>query len=114
MSYTSSHREEILDQYIFFKSTHKLALDSNNPYFYCIPPKKITGKFTIIRGICKFSQPGLISSMKYEEKLSHTNLNPKRIYLYIMDLIFNDWKHIFRNETYQRPLFKPLRQQPMH
>ena len=52
--------------------------------------------------------------MKYEEKLSHTNLNPKRIYLYIMDLIFNDWKHIFRNETYQKPLFKTLRQQPMH
>ena len=39
----------------------------NSPYFYCIPPKNI---------IDKFLQTGLISSMRFEEKLGHTNFNP--------------------------------------
>ena len=60
----------------------------------------------IIRDICKFLQSGLISSMRFEEKLGHTNLNPERIYLYIMDLICNDSEHIFRDKTSQKCLFK--------
>ena len=36
--------------------------------------------------------------MRFEEKLGYTNRNPERIYLYIMDLIRSDWKHIFENE----------------
>ena len=68
------------------------SFDSNTPIFTVSHPK--INKFTIIRDICKFLQLGLIFSMRFEEKLGHTNLKPKRIYLYIMDLIFNDWKHI--------------------
>ena len=39
--------------------------------------------------------------MRSEEKLGHTNLNPEIIYLYIIDLIRNDWKHILRNDWKQ-------------
>ena len=65
-------------------------------YFFCIPHKKITDQFTIIRIIRKFLLSGLISSMRSDEKLGHTNLNPEIIYLYIIDSIYNDWKHILR------------------
>ena len=44
--------------------------------------------------------------MRFEEKLGHTNLNPERIFLYIIDLIYNNWKHILRNETSQKIFFK--------
>ena len=32
--------------------------------------------------------------MKFKEKLGHAKLNPESIYLYIMDLICNDSKHL--------------------
>ena len=32
--------------------------------------------------------------------------NLERVYLYIMDVIRYDWKHILKNETSQKPLFK--------
>ena len=41
--------------------------------------------------------------MRFEEKLGHTKLNSEK---YIMDLIRNDWKHILRNESSQKPLLK--------
>ena len=44
--------------------------------------------------------------MRFEEKLDHTNLNPKIIYLHIMGFIGNDWKHIPRNETSEKSVFK--------
>ena len=96
---SSTHIEEILDQPVFQTPFSKLYFYSNNPYFYCIPPKNITDNFTIIRDICKFLQTDLISTMRFEEKLGLTNLNPERIDLYIMDLIRNDWNYILRNES---------------
>ena len=65
-----------------------------------------TACICVTKGICKFFQSGLISSMRFEEKLDHTNLNPKIIYLHIMGFIGNDWKHIPRNETSQKSVFK--------
>ena len=62
-------------------------------------------RFTIIRDICKFLQTGHVYSMRFEEKLGHTNLNPGRMYLFTVDLIRNHSKHILRNETYQKCLF---------
>ena len=44
--------------------------------------------------------------MRFEEKLGHSNLNPEKIYLYILNLIRNDSKHILRNETSQKYLFR--------
>ena len=80
----------------------------NSTFTLCIPSENITEEFTTIRDICKSRQTGLISSMRFEEKLGHTNLNPERIYLYIMGLIQNDWKHILRNKTSQKSHIKTI------
>ena len=60
----------------------------------------------MIRVIWKFLQPGLISSMRFEEELGHTKLSLERISLHILDLLCNAWKHILGNETFQKLLFK--------
>lgn len=44
--------------------------------------------------------------MRIEEKLNHTHLNPERSNTFVMDLIPNDPKHVIKNETSQRSLFK--------
>lgn len=44
--------------------------------------------------------------MRFEGKLGSTNLKPKRIYLYIMNLIRNHWEHILRNESSQKSFLK--------
>ena len=79
---------------------------SNNPYFYCIPLKNITDKFAIIQDICKFLQTDIISSLRFEEKPNHTKLDPKRMFLYVIDLILNVRKDIPRNESSQKSLLK--------
>ena len=58
---------------------------------------------TIIRGLCRFLQPGLISSMTVEEKLGLSNVNHKIIYKLILYLICNDLKQILRSETSPLP-----------
>ena len=80
----------------------------NNASFYCILPKNITDKFITNQDVCKFLQICLISSMRFEKKLGHTDLNLERMYLCMIDLVRNDWKHILRNETSQKFLFKTL------
>ena len=60
---------EILDQPIFLKPRNKLDISYDNPYFYCIPSRNISDKFTIIRDLCRFILPGLISSTAFDEKL---------------------------------------------
>ena len=50
-----------------------MNFSSNNPYFYSIPTKNITDKFTIIRDLCQFLQSGLISYTRFEEKLGHSS-----------------------------------------
>ena len=66
--------EEILEQLIFLNPHIKLDFNSNNPYFYSIPTKNITEKFTIIRDLCQFVQSDLclISYTRSEEKLGHS------------------------------------------
>ena len=83
-----------------------MEMSSDNPYFYCIPPRNISGKFTIIRDLCRFLQPGLISSTTFDEKLGFPTANHKRIYKLIMDLTPNDWKHLLRTEFSQKSLLK--------
>ena len=59
-SSTPTHVKEIFEQPIVLNLYTKLYFSSNNPYIYSILPKNITDKFTIIRNICRFFQPGLI------------------------------------------------------
>ena len=101
--------EEILDQLIFLNPHTKLGFSSDNPYFYCIPPRNISDKFTIIRDLFRFLQPGLISSTIFDEKLGFPTGNLKRILIYklIMDLIPNNWKHLLNKAlTSQKSLLK--------
>ena len=54
-----------------FKQIHqsRLSLMSDNLYFYSIPTRNIWDKFTIIRDhLCRFLQPGLISSTTFLKK----------------------------------------------
>ena len=53
---TPTSIEEILDQPLFLNPHTKLDFNSDNPYFYCIPPKNISDKFTTIRETCRFLQ----------------------------------------------------------
>ena len=80
---------------------------SDNPYFYCIPTRNISDKFTTIRDLFRFLQPGLISSTTFDEKLGFPTGNHKRIPIYklIMDLIPNNWKHF---EAFQKSFLKTL------
>ena len=72
---TCTDIEEILDQPIFWNPVTKMDTDSSTPIFTVSHPR--INKFTIIKDICKFLQLGLISSVRFEEKLGHTNLNLK-------------------------------------
>ena len=71
--------EEILEQLIILYSHAKLNF-SSNPYFYSIPPKNITDKFTIIRNVCIFLQPGLISYTRFEKKSPFSLFHGKFLY----------------------------------
>ena len=83
--------EEIIDQPLCLNPRTKLDFNSDNPYFYCIPPKNISDKFTIIRNICRFLQPGFICSRSFEEKLDLPTANHIQIYKAIAELIPKDW-----------------------
>ena len=98
--------EEILDHPIFLNPHTKLDFSSDKPYFYCIPPRNISDKFTIIKDLCRFLQPGLISCTTFDEEQGFLTTNYERIYKLIKDLILNDWKHLLRTETSQKIPFK--------
>ena len=68
-----THTEETLEQSIILNPHTNLNFCSNNSYFYSIPTKKITDKFTAIRDLCQFLQPGLISYARFKEKLGHSS-----------------------------------------
>ena len=63
------------DHPMFLNSYTKLSFCSENSYFYIIPLKVITEKLIIIRDMCRFSQPGFISYMKFQNELGQTNLS---------------------------------------
>ena len=71
--------KEILEQTILLNSHTKLDFSSDNPYFYCISPRNILGKFIIIRNLLIFLQPGLTYSTKFDEKLGFPTVNHKKI-----------------------------------
>ena len=76
---TPTSIEEILDQPLFLNRHTKMDHNSDNPYFFSVPPKYIVDKFTINRDICRFLQPGFISSSSFEEKLNLPEENSNRI-----------------------------------
>ena len=61
---------------------------------------------TIIRDLGRFIQPGLISSMTFEEKIGLSNVNHKIIYKLVLYLICNEWKQILRLEVLPKIIFK--------
>ena len=71
--------EEILDQPIFLNPHTKLNFSSDNLYFCCILTRNLLDKFTIIRDLCRYLQPGVISSTKFDDKVDFLTANPKRI-----------------------------------
>ena len=89
-----THIEETLEQLIILNPHNNLNFSSNNPYFFNIPTKNITDKFTMIRDLCQFFQPAFIS---YFNLLSFpTN----------WIIVLNDWKRKIRKETSQKFPFK--------
>ena len=91
---------------MFLNPHTKLHCNSDNSYFHYIPPKNVSDKFTTIRDICRFLQPGFLSFMSFEEKLSLPNANHSRIYKSIVELIPNDWIHLLETKTSQQFLLK--------
>ena len=65
---THKSAEKILDHPTFLNSLTNLYFNSDNSYFYCISPRNISNNFIIIKHLCKFVQPCLISSTKFNEK----------------------------------------------
>ena len=98
--------EENLDKLIFWNPHTKLDFTSDNPYFYCISPRNISDKFTIIRDLSRFLQPDLFSSTTFNKKLGFPTASHKRIYKFIMDLIPSDWKHLLKTDTSQKSILK--------
>ena len=68
-----THIEEALEQPVILNPHTNLNFSSNNAYFYSIPTKNITDKFNIIRDLCQFLQPRLVSYTRFEEKLVHSS-----------------------------------------
>ena len=92
----------ILEQPTFLNSNTKLDFSYANPYLCCIPPKNISENFTIIEGLFRFLQKGLISSATFDKKVGFLTANHKRIYKLIIDFIPNDWKHYLFNLLLRR------------
>ena len=82
--------EEILDQPIFLNPHTKLQVSSGNPYFYCIPPRNISDKFTKKRDLCRFLQLLVISLTTFDKKVGFPTASSKRIYKLITDFY---WKN---------------------
>ena len=61
---------------------------------------------TIIRDLFRFLQPGLISSMTFEEKIGLSNVNHEIIYKLVLYLTCNDWKQILRLEASPKFILK--------
>ena len=98
--------EEILDQPLFLNPHTKINHSSDNPYFFSAPPKYIEDKFIIIRDICRFLQPGFMSSNSFKEKLNRPKKDSNKIYRSIIELIPNNWIQILKNKTSQESLLK--------
>ena len=98
--------EEILDQPLFLNPHTKINHNSDNPYFFSAPPKYIEDKFTIIRDIFRFLQPGFISYTSFEEKLNRPKEDSNKIYRSVVELIPSDWIQLLKNKTSQESLLK--------
>ena len=64
-------------------------------------------KFSIIRDLCRFLQPGLSSSTIFHKNFTRFfYCQPYKIFKLIMGSIPNDCKHLLRTETSQKSLLK--------
>ena len=87
---TPTSIEEILDQPLFLNPHTKLDFNSNNPYFYRIPPNNISDKFNTLRDIYTILKPGFISPRSFKEKLNLPTAIYNNIYKSIIQLIPGD------------------------
>ena len=58
--------QKVLDQPLFLNPHTKLEFNSDNSYFYCILPKKILDKFSIIKDLFRFVQTDGLNSQWLE------------------------------------------------
>ena len=71
--------KESFEKAIFLNLHTKLNFSSDNLYFYWILPRNISDKYNIIRELCRFLKPRLISSTTFDEKLGFPIANRKII-----------------------------------
>ena len=62
------------------RNSKDVDFSPDNPFFYFIPPRNISDKFTTIRYICRYFQPWQISSITCDKKLGFPTANHKGIY----------------------------------
>ena len=96
--------EKIIYRPIHLNRYTKLDFSSNNPCFIASHQKLF--QTAIIRGPCRFLQPGLISCMKFEVKLGLSNAIHKIKYKIILYLICNGWKQVLRPKTPRKFILK--------
>ena len=88
--------EEIVDQSIFLNQHTRMDFKQPIQEYF---------KFTIIRNLCRFLQPGITSSTTIFHK-SFTRFSycqPYKIFKLIMGSIPNDWKHLLRLKLLKNP-----------
>ena len=60
--FTLTFLQKVLDQPLFLNPHIKLEFNCDNSYFYCILPKKILDKFSIIKDLFRFVQTDGLNS----------------------------------------------------
>ena len=79
--------------YACFRIYYLYKKKTNNPYFYCTPPRNISDKDTITRDLCTFLHASLISYTTFDEELVIPTANDTGICKLIINSIPNNWKH---------------------
>ena len=88
---------------IFLNPHTRLDFSSDNQYFYRVPLRNISDKFTIIKDLCRFLQPGLISSTTLCKKIDFPTANHKK---YIN--LLSDWFPVIGNTYLELKLLKNI------
>ena len=77
----TNYIEQFLDRPIFINQYTKLFFCSNNPFFYCNPPKNISDKFTLLE-----SFEGFYHQVWSQWLIKLFNVNYERKHKLIVDL----------------------------
>ena len=90
--------EKILNQPIFLNPHTRMDFKHPTQEYF---------KFTIIRDLCRFLQPGLTSSTIFHKNFTRFSYcQPYKIFNLIMGSVPNYWKDLLRTETSQKPLLQ--------